>query len=82
MKNLLCLMVLALIATGILVGAVREHRRRGEPSAPEGYIVHLKDRCIPDEGASFTMNYSGNGTVRFTVVPPTETVTTTTLEAR
>jgi hypothetical protein len=75
MKSVLPLVFLACLATGIFV-----YDRW--PSAPEGYIVRLKDRCVPDEGASFTMNYTGSGSVRFTVVPPTETVTTTTLEAR
>jgi hypothetical protein len=54
------------VALGLLVVSVFDRWPQ-----TDSYTVTLKDRCLTDKGASFTMNYKGWGSVAFHIVPPT-----------
>jgi len=62
----------ATFVLGLVIGAGLFAMWFEWPQAPQSYTVTLKNKCLTDESNWFTMNYSGNGTVKFTIVPPAE----------
>lgn len=46
------------------------------PVAHDSYTVRSKQRCLTDEGLSFSLKYKGRGQADFVVLPPSTTTTT------
>ena len=55
---------------GVLCGATGLFGYYHRPQAPDAYTVTAKAACLPADGVSFSLEYSGHGVATFKVVPP------------
>lgn len=78
MKRNLVLSLLAAAAYCLGVGASILFMGASVFPGHQKFIVTSSERCLPEEGAEFSINYTGRGTATFVVTPPTTTATVTT----
>lgn len=55
---------------GLILGGVAISQLPSRLNEPSIYKVVAEERCIPDKGLAFLLNYNGRGVAHVTVVPP------------